>query len=142
MELHNLFNFICEVLPDGCKKSFAHNSFEIAVYLAFCFFNTVRVFTYVPMIKKLLQPGCTGDGQSLFTWITWICANTTLGLHLYVVAGYRMNELVWLSAGNVIMCSICALLVFKVQKRSALVQSYLDKISARAAANGPAQPTY
>ncbi len=142
MELQAIFNFMCDALLDGCKKSLAQNNFELLVYLAFCFFNVMRVFTYLPTIKKLMQPGCTGDGQSLLTWVTWICANGTLGLHLYVIAGYHLNDVVWLSIGNVIMCAICAVLVFKVQKRSVMVQRYLETVTARAAANRPAQPTY
>jgi fatty acid desaturase len=132
MELQSIFNFMCDSLLEGCKKSLAHNNFELFVYLAFCFFNIMRVFTYIPTIKKLMQPGCTGDGQSLLTWITWICANATLGLHLYVIAGYHVNDVVWLSVGNVIMCTICAVLVFKVQKRSKMVEQYLEANANRA----------
>jgi hypothetical protein len=146
MELQSIFTFMCESLLEGCKKSLAHNNFELFVYLAFCFFNVIRVFTYIPTIKKLMQPGCTGDGQSLLTWVCWTLANGTLGLHLYVVGGYRVNDVVWLSIGNVIMCTICAVLVFKVQKRSVMVQRYLDTVNARATASRsmgqPAQPTY
>jgi hypothetical protein len=148
MELQSLFTFMCESLLDGCKKSLAHNNFELFVYLAFCFFNVIRVLTYIPTIKKLMQPGCTGDGQSLLTWITWIAANGTLGLHLYVVGGYRVNDVVWLSIGNVAMCTICAVLVFKVQKRSKMVQRYLEKVATRASTSAStstsrsAQPMY
>jgi hypothetical protein len=142
MELQPIFNFMCDSLIGGCEKSLAQNNFEVLVYLAFCFFNVIRVFTYVPTIKKLMQPGCTGDGQSLLTWVTWICANATLGLHLYVIAGYRLNDVVWLSIGNVTMCAICAVLVFKVQKRSKMVERYLETVSARSAGNRTGQPTY
>lgn len=133
MELQPLIDYVSSCLQDGCSKPLGQSGFEAGVFLAFCFFNITRVFTYLPTIKKLSQPGCTGDGQSLLTWVTWILANSTLCLHLYVIAGYHMSVMVWINLANTVMCLWCAWLVFKVQKRDEIIKRYLGQVSSRSA---------
>jgi hypothetical protein len=116
MESHNIFQFLTQCFTSGCLRPAGQSDFELYVYLMFCFFNFGEVFTYLPIVKKLSKRGCTGDGQSIWTWLAWICAYSTLAVHLYVLAGYRMNDLVWLSLANLSMCILCAVLIVKVQK--------------------------
>ncbi len=141
MELQSLINYMSSCIFEECSKPLSQSDFEVSVFLAFCFFNITRVLTYLPTIKKLCQPGCTGDGQSLLTWLTWILANSTLCLHLYVIAGYHVSVMVWINLANTVMCIWCAWLVFKVQKRNDMIQRYLEQISCRSAPKSAPQST-
>lgn len=116
METHNIFQFLTHCLTSGCIRPLGQSDFELVVYFTFCLFNFGEVFTYIPIVKKLSKRGCTGDGQSIWTWLAWICAYSTLAVHMYVQAGYRTNDLVWLSLANLSMCIVCAVLIIKVQK--------------------------
>lgn len=125
MEQLNIFDFLLGCLLVGCTRPAGQTDFALYVYVACCVFNVARIITYVPTIKILLKPGCTGDGQSLATWAMWIAANGTMALHLYIATNYQMTDLVWISLSNTIMCAVCAVLIAKVQKRSRLVSLWL-----------------
>lgn len=116
METNNIFQFLTHCLTSGCVRPTGQTDFELSVYLAFCLFNFGEVLTYLPIVKRLSKRGCTGDGQSIWTWLAWICAYSTLAVHMFVLAGYQMNDLVWLSLANMSMCILCAVLIIKVQK--------------------------
>jgi hypothetical protein len=125
MQQLDIFDFLLGCLLVGCTKPTGQTDFALYVYVACCVFNVARIFTYVPTIKMLLKPGCTGDGQSLATWTMWMFANGTLALHLCIAANYQMTDLVWLSLANFVMCGVCAVLIAKVQKRSRLASLWL-----------------
>jgi hypothetical protein len=123
MEPHNIFQFLSQCLTSGCVRLTGQSDFELYVYLTFCLFNFGEVFTYMPIVKKLSKRGCTGDGQSIWTWLAWICAYGTLTVHMYVLAGYKTNDLVWLSLANLSMCILCAVLIAKAQKTKSMLTS-------------------
>ncbi len=118
MQNQSIVQWLGQCISDSCQRLAGQSDFEMAVYLGFCIFNLGEVLTYYPTIRKLRTPGCTGDGQSVWTWVTWIMANATLALHLYVVSGYRVNDLVCLNLANLTMCSICLRYVVKAQQRA------------------------
>ena len=118
MENHNLIQFLNTCLSAGCVEPFGFSKFETHVYLAFCIFNVGRLFTYLPTIAKLRQPGCTGDGQSVWTWICWILANSTMSLYAYIASKYQVTDFVWINVINTFMCFVCLLYIIKVQKRA------------------------
>jgi hypothetical protein len=118
MQNQSFLQWLGLCITDGCQRPAGQNDFELAVYVGFCIFNLGRVFTYYPTIQKLRTPGCTGDGQSIWTWITWILANGTFALHLYVVSAYQINDLVWLNLANLAMCCICLRYVVRAQQRA------------------------
>jgi hypothetical protein len=126
MEQLNIFDFLLGCMSTGCTRPSGQTDFGMYVYVLCCVFNIVRVITYLPTIKMLLKPGCTGDGQSLSTWIMWIGANGTMSLHLYIAAKFHMTDLVWINVSNTAMCVVCAVLIAKVQKRSRLVSKWLE----------------
>ncbi len=126
MEQLNIFDFLLGCVSVGCTRPNGQTDFALYVYATCCIFNVIRVITYLPIIKMLLKPGCTGDGQSLSTWIMWIGANSTMSLHLYIAANYQMTDLVWINVSNTAMCIVCAVLIAKVQKRSRLVSQWLE----------------
>lgn len=118
MEHHNLIQFLNTCLSVGCVEPFGFSKFETNVYLAFCIFNVGRLFTYLPTIAKLRAAGCTGDGQSIWTWICWILANISLSYYMYVAGKYQITDLVWINAINTLMCLVCLFYIIKVQKRA------------------------
>ncbi len=118
MEHVTFVQWLGQCITDSCQRSVGQSDFELAVYLMFYIFNLDQVFTYYPTIRKLRTPGCTGDGQSVWTWITWTLANGTLALHVYVVSAYQSNDLVWLKLANMAMCCICLWYLVKRQRRT------------------------
>jgi hypothetical protein len=85
---------------------------------AFLLTNSLRVFTYLPTIKKLLRPDVTGDCQSQLTWLLWTVSNITLTLHLFEVNHRHFNEMILISAANALMCGVCLCLVRVVHVRT------------------------
>lgn len=70
-------------------------------------------------LSLCVTDGCQRPaGHSVWTWITWILANGTFALHLYVVSAYQFNDLVWLNLANLAMCCICLWCVVKAQQRA------------------------
>jgi hypothetical protein len=118
MQNQSIVQWLSQCITDGCQRPAGQSDFEMTVYLGFCIFHLGRVFTYYHTIQKLRTPGCTGDGQSVWTWITWILANATLALHLYVASGYRLNDVVWLNLANLAMCCVCLRYVIQTQNRA------------------------
>jgi hypothetical protein len=118
MENHNLVQFLNTCLSDGCVAPFGFSKYETQVYLAFCIFNVGRLFTYFPTIAKLRATGCTGDGQSVWTWLWWILANSTLSYYAYIASKYQVSDFVWINIINTFMCLVCVLYIIKVQKRA------------------------
>ena len=105
MEQLNIFDFMLRCLLVGCARPAGQTDFELCVYVACCIFNVARIITYVPTIKILLKPGCTGDGQSLATWMMWIAANGTMALHITTVRSKpQQNQLLsgWWCFGCVV----------------------------------------
>ena len=118
MEHVTIVQWLGQCITDRCQRSVGQSDFELAVYLMFYIFNLGRVFTYYPTIQKLRTPGCTGDGQSVWTWITGTLANGTLALHVYVLSAYQSNDLVWLNLANMAMCCICLWYLVKARRRA------------------------
>lgn len=118
MQTSSFLQWLSQCITDGCQRQVGQSDFEMTVYLGFCISNLGRVLTYLPTIQKLRSPGCTGDGQSVWTWFTWIMANGMFALHLYVVSGYQVNDLVWLNLANLVMCCVCLRYVVKTQNRA------------------------
>jgi hypothetical protein len=94
--------------------------YVVALTWAFMLTNSLRVFTYLPTIVKLLDPDVTGDCQSTLTWFLWTVSNATFALHLFETNHRKLDEVVLFSAANTLMCLICLCLVQRVQSRSRL----------------------
>jgi hypothetical protein len=118
MQNQSIVQWLSLCVTEGCQRPVGQSDFELAVYLGFCIFNLGEVFNYYPTIQKLRSPGCTGDGQSVWTWVTWIMANGTLAMHLYVLNGYRPNDLVCLTLANLAMCCVCLRYIIQTQRRA------------------------
>jgi hypothetical protein len=118
MTQHNILDFLSHCWTDTCIQPLGFTKYETHVYLVFCIFNVVRIFTYLPTVVKLRAAGCTGDGQSIWTWACWILANSSLSYYAYISSKYQVTDFVWISIMNSLMCCICFYYVVKVQKRA------------------------
>lgn len=83
----------------------------------FLFWNGVRIFTYVPTIRKLLRPGASAQDYSLATWASWVLSNGFFALYLWEQSGREVNSMVLLNVGNTIMCLVTCCLICKLQRR-------------------------
>jgi hypothetical protein len=74
------------------------------VALCFIVFNALRVLLYLPQIAT-----CWADEQgcptiNLFTWCSWIVANASTGVYMWVFLGDALG--LALNLGNAAMCAI------------------------------------
>jgi hypothetical protein len=82
----------------------------------FVFWNSVRIFTYVPTIRKLLRPDASARDYSLGTWASWVLSNGFFALYLWEQSNHEVNSMVLLNAGNTVMCLITSCLIRKLQR--------------------------
>ncbi len=80
--------------------------------LAFALFSSVRIFTYLPTIWAIYASGDSSQ-YSLWTWVTWIGANSTMAAWLYENNDRRFDSAVAVSAANAFMClATCLTIVY------------------------------
>jgi hypothetical protein len=89
-----------------------------AVAWAFLLTNSLRVVTYLPMIRRLLRPGIAAECQSQVTWLLWASANLSMTLHLFELNKRELNDAVLLTGANTLMCCVCWYLVRRAQRRA------------------------
>jgi hypothetical protein len=118
MEQQNIIQFLSTCFSETCIQPLGFSKYETHVYLVFCIFNVGRLFTYLPTIAKLRAVGCTGDGQSIWTWACWILANSSLSYYAYIVSKYQISDFVWINVINTFMCLVCLFYVIKVQQQA------------------------
>lgn len=71
---------------------------------AFAGFNLLRVVAYLPTLWAIASSG-EADQHSLFTWIVFCGANTTMALWLYEHNGGRIDRAIAVNALNALMCA-------------------------------------
>ena len=91
-----------------------------ALAWAFVFWNSVRILTYVPTLRLLLQPGASAAHYSVATWASWVFSNATLALYLFETGGRTLNSLVLLNAGNALMCLVTCALIVRLRRQRRL----------------------
>ena len=77
---------------------------------AFAFFNSVRLFSYLPTLWAIHTQGDASQ-HSLITWLTWAGANATMAAWLYENNGQRLNRAVAINACNTAMCLATSALI-------------------------------
>jgi hypothetical protein len=75
----------------------------VAVAACFVVFNTVRIALYLPQLRTCLRDmhGC--PTINLFTWCSWIIANASTGLYMWMFQGDAWG--LALNLGNAAMCA-------------------------------------
>jgi hypothetical protein len=100
------------------ETSSSASVYVTAVAWVFMLTNSLRVLTYLPMIRRLLRPGIAAECQSQLTWLLWATANLSMSLHLFELAGRELNDAVFLTGANTLMCCVCWYLVRRAQRRA------------------------
>ena len=95
-----------------------HNIYLGFLSAMFLFWNSVRIFTYVPTIRKLMRASASGRDYSLATWGSWVCSNGFFALYLWEQGGRHLNAMVLLNIGNTCMCMVTCYFIAKLQRRS------------------------
>jgi hypothetical protein len=83
--------------------SWARRSHLRLLALAFAFFNSIRIISYLPTIWAIHSSGESGQ-YSLLTWATWVGANASMAALLYENNGQRLGSASIVSAINALMC--------------------------------------
>jgi hypothetical protein len=98
------------------EPSLLSSIYVTVVAWAFLLTNSLRVLTYLPMIRRLLRPGIAAECQSQITWLLWASANLSMTLHLFELNKRELNDAVALTGANTLMCCICWYLVRRAQR--------------------------
>lgn len=77
---------------------------------AFGLFNGLRVAAYLPTLGAILSAG-QSDQHSLFTWLVFAGANSTMAMWLLEHNGGRFDRAVWVNTSNALMCIAIALAI-------------------------------
>ena len=97
----------------------SHSSLYVTIlWWAFLITNSVRVFAYLPTIKRLLRADVTADCQSQLTWLLWSASNLALALQLFESNRRHLNEMILIAGANALMCCICLYLVRRAHARA------------------------
>ena len=81
---------------------------EILIIVGFSFFNTIRVFSYLPQIVRIARDTGGAAAVSYLTWTLWFCANFSTAAYAGVIIGDRAFCLI--SSVNTLCCAIVIVL--------------------------------
>jgi len=87
----------------------------LAAGVALCFvvFNSLRILLYLPQLRTCLRDAEGCPTINLWTWNSWVIANSSTGLYVWIFWGDVWGLL--LNLGNASMCA--AVVVVTVLKR-------------------------
>jgi hypothetical protein len=105
-------------------------SIAAAALVALCFvvFNAVRIFLYVPQLVTCWRDTSGCPAINLFTWSSWIVANASTGLYMWIFLGDAWGLL--LNLGNALMCAATvAVTVMKRRRRARRLQRWSSGFS-------------
>jgi hypothetical protein len=88
---------------DATGSSTSRKAYLRLLAIAFTFFSSVRILTYVPTIWAI-QVSQSSDQYSLFTWISWVGANGTMAAWAYESNGQKFDPVCIVNIGNALMC--------------------------------------
>lgn len=88
------------------------------LWTMFVFWNGVRIFTYLPTIRKLRAPGASAREYSLATWGSWALSNGFFALYLWEQSDRVVNSMVLLNIGNTAMCLFTSYLIWMLQRNA------------------------
>lgn len=77
---------------------------------AFTFFNSARVFAYLPTLWAIHVNGDSSQ-HSLWTWLTWFGANVTMAAWLHERGNGQVNRAVLVNVVNALMCAGAVVLI-------------------------------
>jgi hypothetical protein len=87
------------------------------VALCFVVFNALRTLLYVPQLVTCWHDRTGCAGINLFTWTSWIAANTSTGLYMWIFLDDAWGLL--LNIGNALMCAATVAVTVMKRRRHA-----------------------
>lgn len=81
-----------------------------ALTWAFMLLTAARLMAYLPTALAIVQIGDSRQ-HSLWTWLIWVGANTTMAAWLYETNGCRMDKAIGVSIANAVACALMAALI-------------------------------
>ncbi len=93
----------------GCSGTL-RAGYLTALTWSFTLFNSVRALAYLPTLWAIHASGDSSQ-HSLWTWITWLGANTTMAAWLFEHNGRRCNRAVVVNTANAAMCLLTVLMI-------------------------------
>ncbi|HVI40843.1 MAG TPA: hypothetical protein VM577_09300 [Anaerovoracaceae bacterium] len=100
----------------------------------FLFWNSVRIFTYVPTIMKLLKKDADVRSYSLATWGSWVLSNLTFALMLLENNHGVPDKMFLINMGNTVMCLATSLIIMrlkcKVKKEASTQETILPTLQS------------
>jgi hypothetical protein len=85
-------------------------AYRLLLGWAFALFSAVRLLSYLPTMWAI-QTSSASDQHSLFTWLTWLGANITMGLVVGEQAQRRFGGCALVCFANALMCGATALMI-------------------------------
>jgi hypothetical protein len=96
--------------PTAAPRPAPPSTYLALLTWAFTLFNSVRTLAYLPTMWSIWASGDSSQ-HSLWTWGTWLGANTTMAAWLYEHNGRRINRVVTVNIGNAAMCAATVVLI-------------------------------
>ena len=86
------------------------------VAVCFVVFNAARILLYLPQLRTCLhdQQGC--PTINLLTWASWIVANASTGLYMWMFQGDAWGLV--LNLGNALMCAATVVVTMAKRRRT------------------------
>ena len=85
-------------------------TYRLVLGWAFALFSAVRLVSYLPTLWAIQTSGAS-DQHSLFTWVTWLGANITMGLTVGEQSGRRLGGCALVCFANALMCGATVLMI-------------------------------
>jgi len=92
-----------------------HTLYVQVLTVMFLFWNSVRIFTYIPTIMKLLKKDADVRSYSLATWGSWVLSNLTFALMLLENNHGIPDKMFIINMGNTVMCFATCLIIMKLK---------------------------
>jgi len=100
------------VAEQGVGSSTPRGRYMTVLTWSFTLFNSVRALAYLPTLWAIHSSGDSSQ-HSLWTWITWLGANTTMAAWLFEHNGGRCNRAVIVNAANAAMCLLTVVMILR-----------------------------
>jgi hypothetical protein len=109
-------------------------SIAAGALVALCFvgFNAVRILLYLPQLLTCYRDEAGCRGINVFTWSSWIGANTATGLYMWIFLDDAWGLL--LNLGNALMCAATVAVTVTKRRRHARALAQQQSPLARPAA--------